>query len=161
MNRNSFFALILLTAIWVILREDFTVVLVAIGVAVSAVCLLLCRKLIPSPGTTSIKPLRLLVYFFYLIGQIYVAAFSAIRLITTGAHTEVVQIKTRAKSTLFRTLLSNSITLVPGSVTLDLEDDTITVLWLVEEKPDGWRTINAEELILGKLERILMKAEKR
>ena len=160
MKKNTLYLFVLLIFIWIVLREEFSFVSVAVGAVISAGCLFMCRKLIPMSDTMPIKPIRLLIYFFYLIGQIYAAAFSAIRLIITGAHTEVVQIKTRTRGMFFRTLLANSVTIVPGSITLDLEDDIITVLWLVEKVPDSWRTENADELILGKLERMLIKAER-
>ena len=159
MSRNTVYLIILLTAVWIILRESLTVVTVVSGVVISALCVLFSRKFIPLARTERIRPLRLIAYLFYLLGQIYVGAFAGIKVILFGAHVEIVKIKTGIRSKALRTLLVNSITLVPGSVALDLTDDLITVLWLTRKKDAAPDIENADELLKGKLERMLRKAE--
>jgi multisubunit Na+/H+ antiporter MnhE subunit len=91
---------------------------------------------------------------------VYIAGFLALRVVLTGAHVEIVEVKTEITNKFLRTILVNSITLVPGSVSLDLQDDAITVLWL-QKKTEGSSNIeNAGELIKGKLERMLRKMQK-
>jgi len=152
--------IVMLTVIWIILRENATIATVAIGLAVSAFCVILSRKLIPLAKTEEVKPLRLIVYFFYLLGQIYVGGIAAIRIILSGAHIEIVEITTRVRSRLLQTILVNSITLVPGSISLDLTDDTITALWLTRKTDTPPDFEKADELLKGKLERMLLKAQK-
>jgi len=152
--------IILLTIVWVILRESLTVVTAVAGLVLSACCVLLSRRLIPLAKTEPVKPLRLFVYVFYLLGQIYIGAIASVMIVLFGAHVEIVEIKTKLRSGVLRTILVNSITLVPGSVTLDLSEDTITVLWLTKKNASKAKLENAEELLKGKLERMLMKAQK-
>jgi len=152
--------IVLLTVIWVILRESFSVATIIIGIIVSALCVLLSRRLIPLTRTETVRPLRLLIYLPYLLGQIYVGGISAIKIILFGAHVEIVEVRTRIKSGLLRTILVNSITLVPGSISLDLTGDRITILWLKRKSHASANNENADELLKGKLERMLLKAEK-
>ena len=151
--------IILLTAIWVILRESVTITTVLVGFAVSAGCVLFSRRLVPMKKTEPVKPLWLVVYFFYLIGRIYVGGIGAMKVIFFGAHVEIVTIKTSIKSRLLRTILVNSITLVPGSIALDLTDDVITVLWLIRDSDGPPDVCKADEQLKGRLEHILLRAE--
>jgi len=160
LSRNSLYLIVLLTVIWVILRESFSVATIIIGIVVSAFCVLFSRKLIPLTRTDAVKPFRLLIYIPYLLGQIYIGGIAAIKIILFGAHVEIVEVRTRIKSALLRTILVNSITLVPGSISLDLTGDRITILWLMRKTETAPDTENADELLKAKLERMLLKAEK-
>ena len=160
MSRNSIYATIILATVWIILRESLTVYEVATGLAVSAGCLFLCHRLLPLSKSAHFRPLRLAAYLLYLVGQVYIAGFSAIKTMLLGAHAEIVEVKTGLTDKFLRTILVNSITLVPGSVSLDLQDETITVLWLLEKPAKGCNLQMADERIKGKLERMLRKAQK-
>ena len=160
LSRNSISLIIVLTAVWIILRESLTVTTAAVGLVVSVCCVLISRRLIPLSRTEGIKPIRLAVYLFYLLGQIYIGGLSAIKIILFGAHVEIVEIKTRIRNDVLRTILVNSITLVPGSISLDLDEDVITVLWLTKKAQGVPDIDNADELLKGKLERMLLRAQK-
>jgi multicomponent Na+:H+ antiporter subunit E len=149
--------IILLTVVWIILRESLTVMTAATGLVISVCCVLFSRRVIPLSKTEGIKPLRFIIYLFYLLGQIYIGGIMAIKLILFDAHVEIVEINTQIKNRVLRTILVNSITLVPGSVSLDLSEEKITVLWLTKYPPDIEK---ADELLKGKLERVLLKAQK-
>jgi len=159
-SKNSIFATMLLTVIWVILRESTSLSTIAIGMAVGFLSVLTCRKLIPLPVTPRVNFLGLLLYLVFLFGQVYVAGFYAVKLILTDADTEIVEVKTKISSLFFRTILVNSVTLVPGSIALDLKDNRITVLWLREKSKNREPAENADEILLGKFERMLIKAER-
>jgi len=160
LSRNSIYLIILLTVVWIILRESLTVVTAVVGLVLSALCVLLSRRFIPLEKTESVKPLRLIIYLFYLFGQIYAGGMATIRIILFGSHVEIVEIDTKIRNRVLRAILVNSITLVPGSVSLALEDDTITVLWLTRKDVSQSEIENADELLKGKLERMLLKAQK-
>ena len=146
--------------IWIILRESFSIITVVSGLFVGACCVLFSRRAIPLYKTESIKPLRLMLYLFYLIGQIYIGGISAIKIILFGAHVEIVKIQTHIRNKVLRTILVNSITLVPGSVSLDLSEDVITVLWLKRKTSGAPDIDNADEILKDKLEGMLLKAQK-
>jgi multicomponent Na+:H+ antiporter subunit E len=160
MSRNSIIMIVVLTVVWIILRESLTVVTAVVGLAISTGCVILSRRVIPLARTERIKPLWLFIYLFYLLGQIFLGGIATIRIILFGAHVEIVKFKTQLRGKFLRTLLVNSITLVPGSVSLDLVDDTITVLWLMRKTKEPPDVENAGELLKGKLERMLIRAEK-
>jgi len=160
LNKNSFYAVILLAAVWVILRESFTVLTVAGGIAAGFGCVYFCSKFFPPSKSSAIDPFKFAGYLLFLIGQIYVAGIFAIKLILTDAQVEVVEMKTEVTDFFLRTVLVNSITLVPGSVALDLSGDTITVLWLKKKTDDPEYLSRADEMIKGKLERRLLKIQK-
>jgi multicomponent Na+:H+ antiporter subunit E len=161
MSKHSIFAVIfataLLTLVWVILRESLTPRTILTGMAVSVCCLYFCHRFLPIPKTSGIRFFRLIIYLLYLIGQVYISGAAVIKLIFTGAAVEVVQVRTKITNTLLKTLLVNSITLIPGSVSLELQDDIITVLWLVKKSAE--KRMNPDEALLHKLERMLKKAE--
>ena len=160
MNRNSWYAVVFLTAVWVVLRESFTVATVALGALVSVGCVYLCRKLFPAAQLSSIRPFWLAVYLLYLIGQIYVAGFFVIKLIFSQARTESVEMKTTLPPGFLRTLLANSITLVPGSVSIELQGDTIHALWLTNTAPGSGDAQRAGERSIAKLEKMLFKVHR-
>jgi len=71
-------AVILLTIIRIILRESFTLLTVAAGIAISALCMLFVNRFLPLPRMSDFSVLRLFLYPFYLIWQVYVAGICAI-----------------------------------------------------------------------------------
>jgi multicomponent Na+:H+ antiporter subunit E len=78
-------------------------------------------------------------------------------IVFSGAQVRVVEVKTPLRNRFLRTILANSITLVPGSVTLDLKGDKITVLWLTKKTTDIDGIEDLGEQVKGRLERMLDK----
>ena len=129
------------------------------GIIVSIGCLYFCRKYLPLNIASGVKFSKLVTYPLYLIQQIYLAGFHAIGIVLTDAEIDIVEIKTNVTNNFLRVLLANSITLIPGSISLDLKDETITVLWL-EKKQEGLNIKDvADGFIKGKLEGKLLKAQ--
>ena len=60
----------------------------------------------------------------------------------------IVTFKTNLKSPLARTLLANSITLTPGTLTLDVDDDIFVVHYLTEENAEDVKNWNIKEKII-------------
>jgi len=149
-----------LTTIWIILIERATLYTIGAGLAVSVVCVFFSGKFLPMEKLAGINYFRFILYIFYLIVQMYISAISAVKLVIKGARTEIVEVSTEIKNEFLRVMLANSITLVPGSVTLDIKDDRLTVLLLTDKNTDESMLENAGELIKGGLERRLLKAQK-
>ena len=71
------------------------------------------------------------LYIVVLIFQMYVSSFRVMWLIIRGrTNPGVVHFRTRLKSDISRLMLSNAITLTPGTLTLLLDDDHLVVHWL-------------------------------
>ena len=151
---------LVLTAVWIILRENFSAITLAIGFVVSLCCVWFFYRFFPALKTENLSLIRLFVYFLYLIPHIYIGGIGVIGIILSGAQVEIVEIKTQLQSRFLRTLLVNSITLAPGSVALDLREEGITLLWLMKKSENPPETDKIEELLKGRLERMLLKIQK-
>ena len=160
MKKNSIYMIIAFTGIWIILTERVTLLSVGIGLAVSIISVIFYWKFLPLERIAGVNFFRFFLYIFYLIGQMYIAAISTVRLVIKGARTEIVEVETGIKNEFLKVMLANSITLVPGSVTLDVKENRLTVLLLTDKNADKSTPENAGELIKGGLERRLLKAQK-
>lgn len=101
---------------------------------------------------------KLIKYCFILIFEIYKASFALIPVIFSGkSHPGIVFISTGLKKNLDIAILANSITLTPGTITLDVIDRDLLVLWL---NPKTKNPILAGKIIKGTLEKQLKEERK-
>jgi len=101
------------------------------------------------------RPDIVFLYLVILIGKVYIASFDvAYRVLTMKINPGEIRIRTRLRSELARVLLANSITITPGTLTIDLKDDYLYVHRL-ESK--GTSALYAGELIKGTFERLLRR----
>ena len=149
-----------MTLVWIILMENLNLITLIIGVAVAWACLMYSNKFLPLKKLEKVNFLRLITYPFYLMGQIYASGLYVIRIIFTGERVDVVKVKTKLKAEVLRVILADSITLTPGSILLDLNDDTLTLIWLrPKTEPDPEITRDADERLKNKLENQIIKAD--
>lgn len=95
----------------------------------------------------------LLLYLFVLLYEMFLASLDVLyRIITGDINPEVVMIKSDIKSDLGILLLANSITLTPGTITIDIEDEYLYVHWLYARTTHFG---HASELIKGRFEQWL------
>jgi multicomponent Na+:H+ antiporter subunit E len=66
----------------------------------------------------------------------------------------IVEVKTKLKSNMGRMILANSITLTPGTLTIDIKDDTLYIHWIDVKTED---VNEATEQIVRKFEKYLEK----
>jgi len=149
-----------LTIVWLIFTEEISWPNTAIGVLASFICLHFVARFLPFKGLDNINFRKLAAFPFYLIAQIYVAGFQVIKTVLTGSKVDIVTVKTKITEEALKIILVDSITLTPGSVLLDLNDDKITLLWIRGKNTPGDPT-TADELLKSRLERRLLKAQKR
>ena len=83
-----------------------------------------------------VNPIRLLIYFLWLLKEIVKSSFSVTWNVYRGKkslHPQIVWFRANYDNPAARALLANSITLTPGTVTVDiLEDGTYSVHALTE-----------------------------
>ena len=158
--RRVVFPVLVFLAIWIIFTESLSPGMVLIGVAVSVGCAHFSERLLPMKVTAGVSFFKVGAYLFYLIGCIYMAGFNAIKLIVQGAKVDIVAIKTDIGNDFLKVMLANSITLTPGTITLDLEGEDITVLWLREKSSGAEDLENAGAIIKGGMEARLSSAAK-
>lgn len=83
---------------------------------------------------------RLLGYWPYLLWQIVLSNIAMSRLILSrkpDLDPRIIRVNIRQKSDLGKVVLGNSVTLTPGTVTLDFVDDDIEVYAINEEAAKG------------------------
>ena len=154
------FVLVLLMTVWIILVETFNPIFIIAGMAAGIASLYFSEKYLPLKAIDDVSFAKLISYPFYLIGQIYAGGFYVIKVILAGQRADVVTIKTSLKSETLRVIMADTITLTPGSILLDLKDDEITLIWLRKESdPDPEFVTNKEELLKGRMEERLLRAE--
>lgn len=66
----------------------------------------------------------------------------------------IVKVKTKLKSDLGKAILANSITLTPGTFTIDLKDDYLYIHWINVQHKDVEK---ATQDIVGRFEKFLLK----
>lgn len=96
-----------------------------------------------------------IVFLAVLVFNMYVASFRVLWKILRGdINPRIVHFRTRLKTDIARVALTSSITLTPGTITLDLDEDHLVVHWL-----DAQTTHSryAGRLIKGIYEKLLRK----
>ena len=100
------------------------------------------------------------VYILQYLGDFMIALvkanFELARRVLTPSlpiRPEMVEVRTRLQSPLGRMLLANTITLTPGTLTVDVEDDLLLVHWVY--CPPGTDIQQATDAIAGSFERRL------
>lgn len=147
---------LLLTLLWIILFERFTPIIVISGLGISYLTIWFSEKFLMEATFYELFPFnifKLARYAIFLIIEIYMSGFSIIPVILTGqAKPAVVEIHTELESNILLVILSNSITLTPGTITLDIQGHRLLVLWL---NPKTMQPTMAGIHIKGKIEQRL------
>jgi multicomponent Na+:H+ antiporter subunit E len=137
-----------LFVLWLILSGKFDAFHVSIG-AVSALCvalgtrrLLLLPPAIGPPGThpTNVLPLRFLGYIPWLIWQIIVSSLHVAYVVLhpkMPIQPRLLRFDTSFPHVLAQLTLATSITLTPGTVTLDVDNDEFLVHALTDTSAKG------------------------
>ncbi len=97
----------------------------------------------------------LFFYLFYVLIRMYLDSFKVLYNVIRGnINPRVVHFRTKLKSDLARAMLANSITLIPGTITLVIDNDHLVVHWL-DAKTTHSRY--SGELIKGYMEKLLKR----
>lgn len=154
----------LLTLAWCVLSESFSLVTVSVGLIVGTGCVLLARAYLPLSNVRGVSFLWLLTYPLYMLAQIYIAAFSGVKMVLTDAKAGIVEVEPKLTNGFLKILLAHSATLTPGTVTLDMEsshdgssEDKITFLCLIGRSS----TPKKAEQTIRNIEKRLLRAQKR
>jgi len=151
--------IIILAIIWLLLNGSLTILTLISGLAVAMVSLLFTRRFINPDKTENVSFYKLILYPLFLIVQVYLAGFMVIKMIIMGCRTDVVKVETKLENDFLRTILCNSITLIPGSVMLEQEGAELTVMLLREENAGPINGDMGAE-VKGKPEALLLRALK-
>ena len=134
--RNFFYLFFILLIIWLALTSNFHWQELSVGIFVSLVISLILNKNYLGLGLPpfSIKRIAFfIIYIVVLFKEIIKANFDvAYRVIHPKMPIKpgIVVIKTTLKQDIAKLILANSITLTPGTFTLDILGDTLLIHWI-------------------------------
>ncbi|MGD2113129.1 MAG: Na+/H+ antiporter subunit E [Gammaproteobacteria bacterium] len=122
----------LLFGLWLGLSGHLEALLLLLGAASTAVVVSIARRMdsVDNERHAAHVPLRLLRFWVYLIGRVILGNLHVIRCIVTPGKTISPQLFTvplPQKSDLGRVIYANSITLTPGTLTLQIGPDCLLV----------------------------------
>ncbi|WP_045216440.1 Na+/H+ antiporter subunit E [Desulfonatronovibrio magnus] len=153
-HRGIIYQAVLLMALWLILSGRFGLEPIIYGLlSVGAVVWLnFATGTVPmKTGETvsgqCINVYRLIIYTFWLVIEIIKSGFFVAYLILhpkMPINPMIVRFQTKLPNPLARVILGNSITLTPGTLTLDIQEDYFTVHAIVDEVE--------EDLVSGNME---------
>lgn len=151
--------IIVLTFIWIILYEHFTPFILFSGVFISIIVVLFTDRFLLKGNYEYSYVIgfgTLLRYAGRLLVEIYLAGIDVIPTIITGdADVEMVRVETKLRDELLIDILANSITLTPGTVSVEKMGSQLLILNLNAQAPGEDR----RELIPLRLEKILLDYE--
>jgi multicomponent Na+:H+ antiporter subunit E len=130
-----------LAGLWLTLSGRTEPLLLALGaVSIGAVVLLLSRMAILDEETAAFhRLLPLARYWVWLGGEIVkanIAVARAVLKIDLDLSPRMIEVKAGQKSDFGRAVFANSITLTPGTVTVDIDGDELVVHALLESMAD-------------------------
>jgi multicomponent Na+:H+ antiporter subunit E len=147
---------VLLGITWVVFNERLDTMTLLSGMAVGGFAIIVTNKLVLKESYRRRYHLhfwKAALYLLRLFYEIYAAGFEAVyRMFTGRINVGVVDITTELTDDFSVCLLANSITLTPGTVTLDREGQNLKVIWLTVKTRDP---VLAGEEIKGLFERLL------
>ena len=147
-----------LFVIWLIANNSLGLDIMLTGAALAA---LLAVAFAPFSGAyahiswTPRVLLNVLLYFAVFIEELVRANLNVLRLVLSPRiHIEpgIIEIQTTLKSPLGRLVLANSITLTPGTLVVDIKDDTLFIHWINVSARDP---VSATRKIAGRFEKYL------
>lgn len=156
---HGVFLFLLLLALWLLLAGSLDPAELIAGAAVSLVVTLISRPHLAIFTGLKLTPTAIVPFLSYLglfLVELVRANLDMARRVLTPTlplHPVLVEVKTELKSPLGRLILANSITLTPGTLTVDVQEDRLVIHWV--EVPPGLDSENITRTITGKFERHL------
>lgn len=144
-QRHLISLLLLSTLFWVVLSMMFKGYLLVLGVASIGVTAWLCARMqiIDEEGQPLPLLLRIPGYWLWLMGQVVISNIAVCRAILRGSKAiqpQMVEVSLDPQlSSVSHATIANSITLTPGTVTIEADSDTLLVHALTDQAADEVR----------------------
>ena len=157
----KYIALFILSLIfWLLLTFKLTVPNIIVGSVASVICSLFFGRFFITNVYKLLQPQRyfwFVVYLFVFIWECIKANLDvAYRVLhpSMPIRPGIVKVKTTLKSDLAKMLLANSITMTPGTISVDIIDDNLYIHWIYirSEDPDVYTS-----MITGPFEKYIKK----
>lgn len=144
----------LLFGFWVLLNGKWTTEIAIVG---AIVCAALYAFIVAFMGYSPRKEWKLLRrapriagYLCYLVKEVFVAAYATMKLIWSPREEiapRVTSFRTRLRTDSGKVVLANSITMTPGTITVDVRDDLFLIHCLDESFDVGQEGFEMEDRI--------------
>jgi len=138
--RNFFLTFLLMFAFWLLLSGRFDLFHISAGIICSLLVALFSKKLVlanpTDRGGVAIEALRIFRYTIWLIYQIFISGIDVTKRILKlkmPINPGIIKCRPKLKSDVALTVLANSITLTPGTMTMDISDGEIFIHCLAIE----------------------------
>ncbi|UCF06838.1 MAG: Na+/H+ antiporter subunit E [bacterium] len=155
---KRFLYFLILLVIWLLLTWSLHWQDLVVGVVIALIAQLLLGDIFPVGVVRVFNPVRFFwlftytwVFFFYVIKANFDVAYRVLNLympIKPG----IVKVRTKLQTDMARTFLANSITLTPGTLSVDMVGDHLYIHWIniVSEDPE-----KETEIIVRRFEKLL------
>ena len=156
--KNISVLFVILLLFWLALNNSLKPTVVLIGIVVSAiVALLFCNKCslfddIKLTPKALVNTVMFLVVFVIELVKSNIDVTRRVLSPSLPINPGIVEVKTKLKSKFGRMLLANSITLTPGTLTVEVIDDSYFIHWIDVEDD---KIENASKKIVEKFEKYL------
>jgi multicomponent Na+:H+ antiporter subunit E len=127
---------------WLLLTFEFSVANLIVGSVASLICALFFGRFFIKNVSKLLQPQRyfwFIVYLFIFVWECIKANLDvAYRVLHPAMPIKpgIVKVKTTLKSDLAKTLLANSITMTPGTISVDIIDDYLYIHWIYVRSED-------------------------
>ena len=145
----------LLFGFWVLLNGKWTTEIAVVGVIVcAALYAFMCAFMGYSPKQEwklVRRVPKIFRYFLYLVGEIFKSAWGTMMLIWSPdkeIQPRVTSFRTRLRTDAGKVVLANSITMTPGTITVDVQDDLFLIHCLDETFDVGTEGFEMEDRIM-------------
>jgi len=158
--KNVFISFLIAFIFWILLNNSFDPLILGIGAILSFILALIFCSRCDVFSEIKLTPQA----FFYTLMYLFVFLYELIksnldiarRVVSPSLPISpgIVEVKTKLKSKMGRLILANSITLTPGTLTIDIQEDTLYIHW-IDVKTENIDA--ATEHIVRKFEKYLEK----
>lgn len=127
---------------WVLLNGSLARDVLAVGVVASALIAIFFRGSLAWFSELRLTPKALLTtiaYVFYYLKELVKSNVNVALIVLSPSlpiNPGIVTVRTKLKNPMGRMLLCNSITLTPGTLTVDMEGDLLHIHWVTVDSPD-------------------------
>ena len=145
---------IVFTIVWIILNENMRPLTLLTGSLISILTLNLTNKLLKLDyaNVFNFSPLSFIMYMIWIIIEIYYSGYDMFKRIIKGdIEPTFMEYESKFKDPVSLVILSNTITLPPGSVTIDRDENVLSIITATAETEKFHKEI---ERIERNLERI-------
>lgn len=141
--RSGFFSVFLsLLLFWLLLNGSLALDVLVVGVAASGAIAAAFPGRLGWFSGLRLTPKALattVAYVFYYLKELVKSNVNVAAIVLSPdlpVKPGIVTVRTRLKSAMGRMLLANSITLTPGTLTVDLDGDELHIHWVTVDSPD-------------------------